>query len=118
MALLALGLTSLHLHAPAAQAAAVAPWAHSWDTAGQAWWGDFGYSLLNDEQARFILSSSPRPAPRRLLVLPPPFLAATTRSKHLLVFTHPHSCTLADVTAAAAPRTGSFHRQQLLHGEP
>ena len=31
-----------------------APWSHSWDTAGEAWWGDFGYSLLNHEQATFV----------------------------------------------------------------
>jgi hypothetical protein len=30
---------------------------HSWDTAGQAWWGDFGYSLLNNEQATFIANN-------------------------------------------------------------
>ncbi len=31
-----------------------ASWAHSWDTAGMAWWGDFGYSLLSETQAAFI----------------------------------------------------------------
>ena len=34
--------------------AAPQPWAHSWDTAGAAWWGDFGYSLLSEPQAEFI----------------------------------------------------------------
>ena len=29
-------------------------WAHSWATAGAAWWGDFGYSLLTEPQAKFI----------------------------------------------------------------
>jgi hypothetical protein len=47
--------TSLHLGAPAQLASQ--PWAHSWDTAGQAWWGDFGYSLLNKEQATFIANN-------------------------------------------------------------
>ena len=30
------------------------PWAHSWDTAGAAWWGDFGYNLLTEPQAEFV----------------------------------------------------------------
>ena len=30
------------------------PWAHSWDTAGAAWWGDFGYSLLTEAEAEFV----------------------------------------------------------------
>ena len=29
-------------------------WAHGWATAGQAWWGDFGYSLLSQPQANFV----------------------------------------------------------------
>ena len=49
---MALLLLSASLGAPAGVSSQ--PWAHSWDTAGQAWWGDFGYSLLNDEQATFI----------------------------------------------------------------
>lgn len=32
-------------------------WTHGWETAGDAWWGDFGYSLLTDEQARFVAST-------------------------------------------------------------
>lgn len=35
-------------------AAATTSWGHSWDTAGAAWWGDFGYSLLTETQAQFI----------------------------------------------------------------
>jgi hypothetical protein len=46
---------SLHLGAPAELTSH--PWAHSWDNAGQAWWGDFGYSLLNNEQATFIANN-------------------------------------------------------------
>jgi hypothetical protein len=34
--------------------AAPSPWDHSWETAGAAWWGDFGYSLLTDQQAQFV----------------------------------------------------------------
>jgi len=40
--------------APAESGVMDSPWAHGWDTAGQAWWGDFGYSLLDGEQAAFI----------------------------------------------------------------
>jgi hypothetical protein len=29
-------------------------WSHSWETAGAAWWGDFGYNLLSEPQAKFI----------------------------------------------------------------
>ena len=51
-------LPALLLPAAAAAApptpAAPQPWAHSWDTAGAAWWGDFGYSLLSEPQAEFI----------------------------------------------------------------
>ena len=39
---------------PTPAAAQQQPWAHSWDTAGAAWWGDFGYSLLSEPQAEFI----------------------------------------------------------------
>ena len=42
---------------PPAAAHAAAPWAHSWDTAGAAWWGDFGYSLLTEPQAEFIANN-------------------------------------------------------------
>lgn len=40
-----------------AAAAATAPWAHSWDTPGAAWWGDFGYSLLTEPQATFVANN-------------------------------------------------------------
>jgi hypothetical protein len=33
---------------------APAPWSHTWDTAGAAYWGDFGYSLLTETQAAFV----------------------------------------------------------------
>lgn len=29
-------------------------WHHDWDTVQSMWWGDFGYSLLSDTQAKFI----------------------------------------------------------------
>ena len=35
-----------------------AGWAHSWETAGASWWGDFGYSLLREPQVKNC------PAPR------------------------------------------------------
>jgi hypothetical protein len=41
----------------AAEAEAAATWGHSWDTAGAAWWGDFGYSLLTQPQAEFIANN-------------------------------------------------------------
>eukprot|EP00466_Bigelowiella_natans_P008639 jgi/Bigna1/82827/fgenesh1_pg.98_\ len=31
-------------------------WEHGWDTAADSWWGDFGYSLLSNDQAGFIAS--------------------------------------------------------------
>jgi len=31
-----------------------AAWSHDWDTAGAAYWGDFGYSLLTPIQATFV----------------------------------------------------------------
>lgn len=42
---------------PAESGVMDSPWAHGWDTVGQAWWGDFGYSLLNNEQATFIANN-------------------------------------------------------------
>lgn len=35
-------------------AAAASGWQHGWDTVGDMWWGDFGYSLLTQQQARFV----------------------------------------------------------------
>jgi len=33
------------------------PWSHGWTDASQSWWGDFGYSLLNDQQATFVANN-------------------------------------------------------------
>ena len=35
-------------------AASASGWQHGWDTVGDMWWGDFGYSLLTQQQARFV----------------------------------------------------------------
>ena len=40
----------------ASSSAHAQPWRHGWDTAGAAWWGDFGYSLLTEAQAAFVAS--------------------------------------------------------------
>ena len=43
----------LHLHS----IVAVPPWSHSWATAGEAYWADFGYSLLSEQQATFVANN-------------------------------------------------------------
>ena len=32
-------------------------WSHTWDTASEAYWGDFGYSLLTEPQAEFLATN-------------------------------------------------------------
>jgi hypothetical protein len=56
LALPAVAAAAAAVLAPSAAAAAPPPtaWTHKWDTAGESWWGDFGYSLLTEPQAEFI----------------------------------------------------------------
>ena len=40
--------------AAVAGCASASGWQHGWETVGDMWWGDFGYSLLTQQQASFV----------------------------------------------------------------